>query len=91
MKIEFEELCVREVKEFHKLLLNEINTLPNNIFTLDFTKVEEIDLCAIQLLISLGNYCKSFDIQLQCTNINSTQVIQSIKTYNLDKHLGITL
>jgi anti-anti-sigma regulatory factor len=91
LKIKFEEIGIAQAKEFHKLLLDEIETLQEDIFTLDFTNVEEIDLCTIQILLSLQNYCKSSEIQLQFTNINSTQVIQSIQTFRLQESLGIDI
>lgn len=89
MKIKFDELCIQEVESFYKSLQEEIAILQGNPLILDFSSVEKIDLSAIQILISLKKYSESIDMDLILINLSSSQVKQTINTFNLNDNLGL--
>lgn len=89
MKIEFSEISMIEIESFYNLLLNDITTFKENIYTLDFSEVETLSLPAIQILISLKKYCDNESIQLESININSATILQSLEIYNLKNILGV--
>ena len=88
MKISFSELNIYEVENFYKKILKELQNAKSS-FTLNFTNVEKIDLNNIQLLISVKKYCISNNIDLKLTNIQSDQVKQMLKLFNVNEKLGI--
>ncbi|XPV69911.1 MAG: STAS domain-containing protein [Halarcobacter sp.] len=90
MKIEFDELTISEAEAFYKLLTENIDNLENNELTLDFNDVEKIDLSCVQVLFSLKKFCTNTNINLSFTNLQSKQLQKTIKTYNLEKLLGLT-
>ena len=89
MKILLNELNVYEIEKLHKKILKEIQLVQTS-FTLNFTKVEQIDLIGIQLLLSLKKYCDENKIKLKFSNINARQVKQTFKMFNLNQTLDIT-
>ena len=91
MKVAFKEIGMSEVEQFQKALLDEIEELGSDqfIFILDFEDVEKICLSGIQILIALSNYCKEKEITLVSQNIQSDQLSDTFKIYNLNKTLGI--
>ncbi len=91
MKITFDELNIARTENFHDSILEKLKDNKGDTFTLDFESVEKIDLSNIQLLISLKKYCNANNIELKLDNLNSEQIKQSIKIYNLDEQLGISL
>lgn len=91
MKIKFDELCIQEVESFYKLLQDEISILQGNPLILDFSNVEKIDLSAIQIIISLKKYCESINMDFILINLNSSQVKQTINTFNLNNIIGLDL
>jgi anti-anti-sigma regulatory factor len=86
--IELSEIGMNEIESFYKSIKNDIYQYKNDIYILDFSKVEILSLCAIQLLICLKKHCNESNIRLSCININSNNIIQSLKTYNLQDTLG---
>ena len=91
MKIKSEELCIQEIESFYKLLQDEITNLQGNPLILDFINVEKIDLSAIQVLISLKKHCESIGMDLIFINMDSSQIQQTINTFNLNHNLGLEL
>ena len=92
MELPFNKLGINEIENFHKLLLNEINSIKEDeILELDFKTIENIDLCAIQLLISLKKTCKELNIKVNCINIDSRQLKLNIKMFKIEELLGISL
>lgn len=89
MIVEFEELIIQDIESIHKVLLDEVSKIEEKSFILDFAQVERIDLSAIQLILSLKKYCESLNIDLKFINMNSSQLKQSIKVFNLTNLLGI--
>ena len=89
MKLEFTEISMLEVESFHKQILEDIKSFTGEMYTVDFSDVEILSLPAIQVLISLKNYCDNKDIQLECINIDSNSIIESLETYNLKDKLGV--
>lgn len=89
MKITFDELSIAHTENFHAILIEKLIEEAKESFSLDFENVEKIDLSNIQLLVSLKKYCDNNEIQLKLENINSEQIKQSIKIYNLNDKLGI--
>lgn len=90
MKISFEELTIYEIDSFHKKVLKEIQNSKSS-FTLNFSTVKKIDLNVIQLLLSIKKYCDENDISLKFTNIETKQVKQTFKIFNVVDMLGIEL
>ena len=90
MKIPFEELTVYEVKQFHQVLINELETSKSSI-NLDFSQVKKIDLNTIQLILSLKKTCEEKSIELQLINIAARQVKQTFKLFNLEQQLSFKL
>ncbi|NOQ30796.1 MAG: STAS domain-containing protein [Helicobacteraceae bacterium] len=64
MKLENEKFTVYEVENIKEAFLNELNQ--SDSITVDLENVKEIDISAIQLLLSLKRSCiedeKSFEI-----------------------------
>ena len=88
MKISFKELSIYEVEEFHKEILKALE-LSGEILELDFENIVKIDLCNIQLLISVKKYCDKQSMKLIILNINSKKVKQIFKMFNLYQIMGI--
>ena len=89
MKIKFDELCIQEAEDFYKIILDELSIIKNNPLILDFSNVEKVDLSAIQILIALKRYCEDLDISLTYINLDSKQVKETIKTFNIYNELGL--
>lgn len=89
MKISFNELTIYEIEKFHQTILKEIKSSKTS-FTLNFSNVEKIDLSNIQLLLSLKKHCDEQNINLKLTNIESRQLKQTFKMFDLHSILGIS-
>lgn len=87
MKIKFEELTISEVEAFYNTLVEEIKKIDHNELILDFSEVEKIDLSGVQVLLALKKYTNNLKIKF--TNIESNQLQQAIKRYNLKELLGM--
>ena len=83
MKIAMSKLTFYEAEEFHKLVLGEVKSAKKQ-FTLDFSQVEKIDFCGIQLLLSLKKYCEANRISFTLTNVNAPKVRQAFLLMDLD-------
>jgi anti-anti-sigma regulatory factor len=79
-----------EIESFYQTIIEDMSDWESETYTLDFINVEIISLCAIQMLLSLKKFCDESNIQLICTNINSNNIIQTLKTYHLLETLGVT-
>ena len=90
MKISFTELNMYEVENFHKKVLKDLEKA-NRSFTLNFADVKKVDLNNIQLLISLKKYCDEKKIDLKVINIESKQIKQMFKMFNINQLIGIQL
>ena len=90
MKIQLQEINMYEIESLHKKILNEIKNVKSS-FTLNFANVEKIDLCGIQLVISLKKYCEEKNITLKITNINSPQIKNLLERFSLENTLGLEL
>jgi anti-anti-sigma factor len=90
LKIAYKELDINEIENFQKDILNEIIRLDSEKLVLDFTDVENVDLCFLQTLISIKKYCDNSHINLIIENINSNTLKQYINVFNLNQTLGIT-
>ena len=89
MKLEFTEISMPEIEDFYKSILDDISSFKGDTYTLDFDGVETLSLPAIQVLISLKKYCEEKDIELECINIKSSNIIETLEIYNLKNRLGI--
>lgn len=89
MKLEFTEISMLEIESFHNQILEDIQEFTGEVYSIDFSTVEILSLPAIQVLISLKNYCNNQNIKLECINIHSNSIIQSLDTYNLKDKLGV--
>ncbi len=90
MKISFTELNMYEVENFHKKVLKDLEKVKSS-FTLNFTDVTKIDLNNIQLLLSIKKYCDEKNIDLKITNLNSKQLKQTFKLFEIEKLIGVDL
>lgn len=90
MKISFTELNMYEVENFHKKVLKDLEKAKST-FTLNFTDVTKIDLNNIQLLLSIKKYCDEKNIDLKITNLNSKQLKQTFKLFEIEKLIGVDL
>lgn len=90
MKISFTELNMYEVENFHKKVLKDLEKVKSS-FTLNFTDVTKIDLNNIQLLLSIKKYCDEKNIDLKITNVNSKQLKQTFKLFEIEKLIGVEL
>jgi len=88
MKINFKELNIYEIEKFHQMILKDIKATKRS-FTLNFTDVQKIDLCNIQLILSLKKYCDAKNIKLNITNINAKAIKQTFRIFNLNATLGV--
>jgi len=89
VKLEFTEISMIEIESFYVQILEDIKSFTGEIYTVDFSNVEILSLPAIQVLISLKNYCENRNIKLECINISSSSILQSLETYNLKEKLGV--
>ena len=89
MKISFNELTIYEIEAFHQKLLKEITPIKNT-FTLNFADVQKIDLSNIQLILSLKKYCDDKNIHLKLINIQSKQLKQTFRLFNINERLNLT-
>lgn len=89
MKLEFTEIGMIEIESFHNQILKDVQEFTEKVYTVDFSNVEILSLPAIQVLISLKNYCDKKNIKLECINIQSNSIMQSLDTYNLKDKLGV--
>ena len=89
MKLEFTEISMTEIDDFYQCILTDISKFEGEKYTLDFVSVESLSLPAIQILISLRKHCDDKNIQLECININSSNITESLEIYNLKDRLGI--
>jgi len=89
VKLEFTEISMIEIESFYNQILEDINKFTGETYTVDFSAVEILSLPAIQVLISLKNYCDNQNIKLECINIYSNSIIQLLETYNLKEKLGV--
>ena len=89
MKLEFTEISMIEIEAFYEQILEDVLQFKGATYSIDFSKVEVLSLPAIQVLISVRNYCNTQDISFECTNIHSNSILQSLETYNLKDRLGV--
>lgn len=89
MKIEFNEIGMIEIVDFYEQVLNDITNFTESVYSLDFSEIEVLSLPAIQVLLSLKKYCDSKNIKLECINIESDNIKQSLTIYNLNEILGV--
>lgn len=89
MKIQYQDLDIHEIENFTKEVLDEIKNLTSDELILDFTDVENVDLCFIQTLISIKKYCNNLGLDLVIENIDSDALKQYIEILNLNQTLGI--
>ncbi len=89
MKISFSELNLYEVENFHQKILKDLKKA-NSSFTLNFSDVQKIDLNNIQLLLSIKKYCDLNSIELKLTHIESKQIKQQFKLFNVTEILGLS-
>ncbi len=89
MKLEFTEISMIEIESFYEQILEDVLNFTGSTYSLDFSNVEILSLPAIQVLISVKNYCNTQDIKFECTNIHSSSILQSLETYNLKDRLGV--
>lgn len=89
MKIEFEEITISEVEQFHKQVMTYIKNFKDETLILDLEDLDKVDLCGMQVFLALEKYCNNLGINLEFKNIGSNSLEQSIKTYNLEKLFGM--
>jgi len=89
MKIEFSEISMIEIESFYTQLLEDVSTFHGETYSLDFVNVEVLSLPAIQVLLALKKHCDDENIKLECLNITSDSILQSLEIYNLKDKLGV--
>lgn len=90
MKIDFDELTIINAEKLYKSIIEVLeNEFPEKLI-LDMSNVEKIDLCNIQLLLSLNKFCKNQNITFELTNITSKQINQTFCTYGLEETLKVS-
>jgi len=87
MTLDFDALTIYEVEACHKVLLGVLNA--DEHVTLDFTKIQKIDMAGIQLLISFIQTLQNNTYQCEFINI-SDDVTHSIITSGCDTILGVS-
>lgn len=87
MIISYNELGITEIQSIFEEIQEELSNLEDNSFIIDFKNVEKIELCGIQLLLSLKKYCESSNISLKLNNIKYDDLEETIQTYNLKEKL----
>ena len=86
MKLEFESLTIASAQEIHEHFLSYLLSDQLSL-ELDLANVNKIDLCAIQLLLSLQKSCQEQNKQL--TIINPTNsVTAAFALCGADRLLG---
>lgn len=89
MKIEFEEISISEIELFYNQIISNIKEIKDEKVLLDLENVEKIDICGMQVFLALKKYCDNLDISLEFKNIDSPNLQESIKIYNLEKLFGM--
>lgn len=89
MKIEFEELTISEVEPFYKNLMDYLKEFKDDTLNLDLESVDRIDLCGMQVFLALKKYCDNLGVNLKFENIDSPNLLESIKLYKLENLFGI--
>lgn len=88
MKIPVKEVNMYEIEKLYQKILKEV-TAAKTSFTLNFSNVEKMDLCGIQMILSLKKYCDEKGIDLKITNIDSKQIENLFKTFTFKDNLNI--
>lgn len=87
MKIEIEELNIKNIEDFHKQIVDELKS--SNSIELDFEDVKKIDLATLQLIVSTKKHCEASKIDYKLINLNTKSVKQTISLLNLKESLGV--
>ena len=86
MQIETEKIGIYEVENLKEQLLKEISNVTS--LNIDFSKVQKIELTAIQLFVSLKKTCDEKNIKLNFSKINE-DVYKNIEISGCDSFLGV--
>jgi len=84
MKVEQNELSIYEAETFHKELLSEFE---NDKISIDISNVNTIDMCIIQLLVSMSKSCQEKKKDFALLNVND-EVKNILKSCGCDFLLG---
>lgn len=87
MEISHSQLTLYEAEQFHKEILEALAQEETGAFCLDFKNVEKIDLCCIQVLLSLEKHCRAKNLSLEISGVNSPKVRQAFSMLSLDRIL----
>jgi anti-anti-sigma factor len=68
--VDYEKLTIYETESFHKTLLQWCDK-DQKVLTLDFGRVQKIDIAAIQLLLSAQKTCHKKSSELILENLSS--------------------
>jgi len=69
--VDYEKLTIYEVESFHKILLQWCGEA-QKVLSLDFGRVQKIDIAAIQLLLSAQKTCHKKSSELILENVSSS-------------------
>lgn len=83
MQVDTPQLTMFEAEEFRKALLDELEHVKQQ-FVLDLSKVEKIDFCGVQLLLSLKKYCDEKGVGLTLTNADAPRIRQAFAMLNMN-------
>jgi anti-anti-sigma factor len=86
MEIQTEKIGIYEVESLKESLLKELSS--SNSINIDFSKVQKIELSAIQLFVALKKSCDEKGVKLTFSNIDE-DVHQSIEMSGCDSFLGV--
>lgn len=89
MKIAQTQLTIYEVESFHQEILRTLESAEENL-ALDFSNVEKIDLCGVQLLLSLQKWCTNNNIVFSIIRVASPKVRQTFAMLNLGSQLELS-
>jgi anti-anti-sigma regulatory factor len=76
MKIKEDKFTIQTIKKIYLKLLKEYNTTDK--IKINFINIDEIDISAIQLLVSLKQSCKKNNKILQINNLKD-EIIHALK------------
>jgi ABC-type transporter Mla MlaB component len=91
MTITLHEIGMTEINAIFEEIQEELLNLEESTFNIDLKEVEKIELCGVQLFLSLKKYCDSSSITLNLQNINYENLQDTIDTYHLKEKLELSL
>lgn len=86
MKIKDDRFTIQTIKSIYAQLLEEYNS--KDKIKINFANVDEIDISAVQLLLSLKQSCEKNNKSFRLTNIKD-EILYSLEIVGVDSMLGV--